>query len=94
MTNTTFNDESTLCPSVPRRKGKADLLSTKTNMANTTFNDENTLCLPCHNAETMEIMRTRVAIEIAREIYYSAVFRRLRFASLAPCLIQTPPCWT
>ena len=66
MANTTFNDENTLCPSVPRRKGKADLLSTKTNTTNTT----------CNNAETMEITRTRVAIEIAREIYYKAVFRR------------------
>jgi hypothetical protein len=80
MANTTFNDENTLCPSVPRRKGKAELLSTKTNMANTTFNDENTLCHPCNNAEqmnhvTMVITRTRVAIEIAREIYYKAVFR-------------------
>jgi hypothetical protein len=44
MANTTFNDENTFCPSVPRRKGKADLLSSKTNMANTTFNDENTFC--------------------------------------------------
>jgi hypothetical protein len=38
MTNTTFND----CPSVPRKKGRADPLSTRTNMAKTTFNDENT----------------------------------------------------
>jgi hypothetical protein len=50
-------------------------------MANTTFDDDNKFCLPCNNAEgmndmTMEIMRTRVAIEIAREIYYKAVFCR------------------
>jgi hypothetical protein len=44
MANTTFNDENTFCPSVPHRKGRADLLSAKTNMANTTFNDENTFC--------------------------------------------------
>ena len=50
-------------------------------MANTTFNDENTLYLPCNNAErmkhvTMVIKRKRVTIEIAREIYYKAVFCR------------------
>jgi hypothetical protein len=56
MANTTFNDENTFCLTVPRKKGKADLLSTKTNMTNTTFNDENIF-----------MMRTRVAI--AREIY-------------------------
>jgi hypothetical protein len=42
MANTTFSDENTFCPSVPRKKGRADLLSTRT--ANTTFNDENTFC--------------------------------------------------
>jgi hypothetical protein len=69
MANTTFNDENTFCPSVPRKKGRADLLSTKTNMANTTFSDENTLCLPCNNAETMENMRKCVTFAVAREIY-------------------------
>jgi hypothetical protein len=75
MANTTFSDENTFCPSVPRQKDRADLLYTKTNMANTTFSDENTLCLPCNNAEwmnhvTMENVRKRVTIDIAREIYY------------------------
>ena len=81
MANTTFSDENTFCPSVPRQKDRADLLYTKTNMANTTFSDENTLCLPCNNAEwmnhvTMENVRKRVTIDIAREIYYKAVFSR------------------
>jgi hypothetical protein len=44
MANTTFSDENTFCPSVPRKKGRVNLLSTKTNMANTTFSDENTFC--------------------------------------------------
>jgi hypothetical protein len=76
MANTTFSDKNTFCPSVPRKKGRADLLSTKTNMANTTFSDENTLCLPCNNAETMENVRKRVTIDIAREIYSKTVFSR------------------
>jgi hypothetical protein len=58
------------------KKGRADLLSMKTNMANTTFSDENTFCLPCNNAETMENIRKRETFDIAREIYYKAVFRR------------------
>ena len=74
-------DFYTLSPSVPRRKGKADLLSATSNIANTTFNDENTFCPPCNNVGwtkhvTMVIKRKRVTIEIAREIYYNAVFRR------------------
>ena len=81
MANTTFDDDNRFCPSVPRKRGRVDLLTTKTNMANTTFDDENTFCLPCNNAErmndvTMEIRRTRVAIDIAREMYNKAVFRR------------------
>jgi hypothetical protein len=76
MTNTTFNGENTFCPSVPRKKGRVNLLSTKTNMANTTFCDENTFCLPCNNVEPMENARKRVTMDIAREIYYKAVFRR------------------
>ena len=44
MANTTFNDKNTFCPSVPHKKGRAALLSAKTNMANTTFIDENTFC--------------------------------------------------
>jgi hypothetical protein len=73
MANTTFDDKNKFCSSIPRQKGKVDQLSTKTNMANTTFDDDNKFCLPCNNAErmnhgTMEIMRTRVAIEIARDI--------------------------
>ncbi len=79
MANTTFDDENTFCPSVPRKKGRADLLSTKTNMANTTFDNENTFCLLCNNAErmndvTMEITRARVAIDIARESTIRLVF--------------------
>jgi hypothetical protein len=76
MANTTFNDENTFCPSVLRKKGRADLLCAKTNMANTTFNVENTFCLPCNNAETMENVRKRVTFAVAREIYYKAVFCR------------------
>ena len=85
-------DLYTLSPSVPRRKGKADLLSTTSNIANTTFNDENTFCPPaCNNAGqtkqvTMVIKRKRVTIEIAREIYYKAVFCRGGQTSDAACL--------
>jgi hypothetical protein len=71
MANTTFN---TFCPSVPRRKGKADLLSSKTNMANTTFNDENIFCLPCNNTERMndgpmEMMRTSTKTNMANTTF-------------------------
>jgi hypothetical protein len=76
MAITTFNDENTFCPSVPRKKGRAALISAKTNMANTTFNDENTFCLPCNKADTMVNVRKRVTMDIAREIYYKAVFSR------------------
>jgi hypothetical protein len=76
MANTIFSDENTFCPSVPRKKRQGGSTLHKTNMANTTFSDKNTFCLPCNNAETMENIRKRVTFDIAREIYYKAVFRR------------------